>query len=174
MTNFSLLPIIPSKYGWMRCSLNESSLTRLRHKIQPWLVVIFMVRGQYVTQLWQVKVEIFGNSMIFQLHRVHISKTIYRRGTKPSLACSPFNSAQNKAFWCISDECLGVPIVLIDDALSHRWRHRSDLGRHVSVTWHAHMIGISTTKTLPNCKITFQLESTTTRNSYYHKLCDLM
>ena len=26
---------IPSKYGWMTCSLNESNLTRLRHKLQP-------------------------------------------------------------------------------------------------------------------------------------------
>ena len=26
---------IPSKYGWMSCSLNESNLTRLRHKLQP-------------------------------------------------------------------------------------------------------------------------------------------
>ena len=27
---------IPSKYGCMSCSLNESSLTRLRHKLQLW------------------------------------------------------------------------------------------------------------------------------------------
>ena len=26
---------IPSKYGWMSCSLNESNLTQLRHKLQP-------------------------------------------------------------------------------------------------------------------------------------------
>ena len=26
---------IPSKFGWMRCSLNESNLTRLRHKLHP-------------------------------------------------------------------------------------------------------------------------------------------
>ena len=25
---------IPSKYGWMSCSLNESNLTQLRHKLQ--------------------------------------------------------------------------------------------------------------------------------------------
>ena len=26
---------IPSKYGWMSCSLNESNLNHLRHKLQP-------------------------------------------------------------------------------------------------------------------------------------------
>ena len=31
------------------------------------LVVLFLVLGQYLTQLWQVKCQIFGNSMIFQL-----------------------------------------------------------------------------------------------------------
>ena len=79
-----------------------------------------------MTQLWQVKCQIFGNSMIFQLYRVHISKTIYRSDMKPSPACSPFNSAQNDVFGCISVEYLGR-IVLIDDAVSHRLRHRSDL-----------------------------------------------
>ena len=77
---------------------------------------------------------------------VHISKTIYRSGMGPSPVCSPFNSAQNEVFWCISVEYLGR-IVLIDDAVSHRWRHRSDLWRHESVTWHTHMIGISTMDT---------------------------
>ena len=62
------------------------------------LVVLFLVLGQYLTQLWQVKGQIFGNSMIFQLYRVHISKTIYRSGMGPSPACSPFNSAQNEVF----------------------------------------------------------------------------
>ena len=60
--------------------------------------------------------------------RVHISNTIYRSGMGPSPACSPFHSAQNEVFWCISVEYLGR-IVLIDDAVSHRWRHRSDLWR---------------------------------------------
>ena len=32
------------------------------------LVVLFLVLGQYLTQLWQVKCQIFGNSMIFQLY----------------------------------------------------------------------------------------------------------
>ena len=32
------------------------------------LVVLFVVLGQYVTKLWQVKGQIFGNSMIFQLY----------------------------------------------------------------------------------------------------------
>ena len=78
----------------------------------------------------------------FSTLRVHISKTIYRSGMGPSPACSLFNSAQNEVFWCISVEYLGR-IVLIDDAVSHWWRHRSDLWRHGSVTWHAHMIVIS-------------------------------
>ena len=110
------------------------------------LVVLFLVLGQYLTQLWQVKGQIFTNSMIFSTSRVDGIKTIYRSGMKPSPACSPFNSAQNEVFWCISVEYLGR-IVLIDDAVSHRWRHRSDLWRHGSVTWHAHMIGISTMDT---------------------------
>ena len=76
----------------------------------------------------------------------HICKTIYRSGMGPSPACSSFNSAQNELLWCISVEYLGR-IVLIDDAVSHPWRHRSDLWRHGSVTWHAHMNGISTTET---------------------------
>ena len=63
--------------------------------------------------------------------RVHISKTIYRSGMKPSPTCFPFNSAQNEVFWCISVEYLvRITIVLIDHAVSHRWRHRSDLWRH--------------------------------------------
>ena len=32
------------------------------------LVVLFLVLGQYLTQLWQVKGQIFGNSVIFQLY----------------------------------------------------------------------------------------------------------
>ena len=32
------------------------------------LVVLFLVLGQYLTQLWQVKGKISGNSMIFQLY----------------------------------------------------------------------------------------------------------
>ena len=51
------------------------------------LVVLFLVLDQYLTQLWQVKGQVFGNSMIFQLYRVHISKTICRSGMKPSSAC---------------------------------------------------------------------------------------
>ena len=34
----------------------------------PRLVVLFLVPDQYLTQLWQVKGQIFGNSMIFQLY----------------------------------------------------------------------------------------------------------
>ena len=32
------------------------------------LVVLFLVLGQYLTQLWQFKGQIFRNSMIFQLY----------------------------------------------------------------------------------------------------------
>ena len=39
------------------------------------LVVLFLVLGQYLTQLWQVKGQIFGKSMIFQLHE-SISATL--------------------------------------------------------------------------------------------------
>ena len=33
------------------------------------LVALFLVLGQYLTQLWQVKGQSFGNSMIFQLYK---------------------------------------------------------------------------------------------------------
>ena len=78
----------------------------------------------------------------FLVSRVHISKTIDRSGMKPSPACFPFNSAQNEVFWCISVEYLGC-IVLMNDTVSPRWRHRSNLWRHESATWHSNMIGIS-------------------------------
>ena len=32
------------------------------------LVVLILVLGQYLTQLWQAKGQIFGNSMIFQIY----------------------------------------------------------------------------------------------------------
>ena len=38
------------------------------------LVVLFLVLGQYLTQLWQVKGQIFANSMIFQLQESMASK----------------------------------------------------------------------------------------------------
>ena len=110
------------------------------------LVVLFLVIDQYFTQFWQVQGQIFGKLYDFSTSRVHNGKTIYRSGMKPSPVCSPFNSAQNDKFWCISVEYLGR-IVLIYDAVSHRWRFRSDLWRHGSVTWHTHMIAISTTET---------------------------
>ena len=34
----------------------------------PRFVVLFLDLGQYLTQLWQVKGQIFGNSMIFHLY----------------------------------------------------------------------------------------------------------
>ena len=33
------------------------------------LVVLFLILGQYLTQLWQVKGQIFANSMTFQLYK---------------------------------------------------------------------------------------------------------
>ena len=62
------------------------------------LVVLFLVIGQYLTQLWQVKGQILRNYILFSTLRVHISKTVYRSDMKPSPACSPFNSAQNEVF----------------------------------------------------------------------------
>ena len=63
------------------------------------LVVLFLVLGQYLTQIWQVKGQFFGNSIIFQLHESISAKLpIYRSVMKPSPACSPFNSAQNEVF----------------------------------------------------------------------------
>ena len=42
------------------------------------LVVLFVVLGQYFTQLWQVKSQIFGNSMIFQLNESISAKVSHR------------------------------------------------------------------------------------------------
>ena len=84
--------------------VSKRSVVELRGKDQQIALaeysrlVVFLVLGQYLTQLWQVKGQIFGNSMIFFTLRVHISKIIYRSGMKPSPACSPFNSAQNEVF----------------------------------------------------------------------------
>ena len=39
------------------------------------LVVLFLVLGQYLIQLWQVKCQIFGNYMIFQIYEC-ISPTL--------------------------------------------------------------------------------------------------
>ena len=81
------------------------------------LMVLFSVLGQYLTQ---VKGQIFGNSMIFQLYESISAKLhIYRSSMEPSPACFTLNSAQNEVFWCISVDYLGR-IVLIDDAVSHR------------------------------------------------------
>ena len=82
---------------------------------RPAVVVLFLVLRQYLTQLWQVKGNIFGNSD-FSTLGVHISKTIYRSGMQPSPACSPFNSAQNEVFWCMSVECLGR-LVLVSEQM---------------------------------------------------------
>ena len=81
----------------------------------------------------------------FFVSRVHISKTIEGSGMKPSPVCSTFNSAWNVVFWCISVEYLGciLSIVLMNDTVSLRWRHRSNLWRHESATWHSNMIGVS-------------------------------
>ena len=52
--------------------VSKRSVVELREKDQQIalaeysrLVVLFLVLGQYLTQLWQVKGQIFGNSVIF-------------------------------------------------------------------------------------------------------------
>ena len=52
--------------------VSKRSIVELRGKDQQIalaeysrLVVLFLVLGQYLTQLWQVKGQIFGNSVIF-------------------------------------------------------------------------------------------------------------
>ena len=70
--------------------------------------------------------------------------SIYRRGMKPSTSVFPVQLCTEWGVlmhlgWIVH---LGR-IVLIDDAVSYQWPHMSDLWRHRSVTWHAHMIGIS-------------------------------
>ena len=69
--------------GWCDPPLGVSkrSVVELRGKDQQIalaeysrLVVLFLVLGQYLTQLWQVKGQIFENSMIFQLHESMASK----------------------------------------------------------------------------------------------------
>ena len=69
--------------SWCDPSLGVSkrSVVELRGKDQQIvlaeysrLVVSFLVLGQYLTQLWQVKGQIFVNSMIFQLHESMASK----------------------------------------------------------------------------------------------------
>ena len=47
-----------------------------------------MVLGQYLTQLWQVKGQIFGNSMIFQLYE-SISAKLSIIAARTSKLCSP-------------------------------------------------------------------------------------
>ena len=55
--------------------VSKRSVVELRGKYQQIalvecsrLVVLFLVLGQYLTQLWQVKGQIFGNSELFQLY----------------------------------------------------------------------------------------------------------
>ena len=64
--------------GWLvrpPLSVSKRSIVELSGKDQQIalaeysrLVVLFLVLGQYLTQLWQVKGQIFGNSMIFQIY----------------------------------------------------------------------------------------------------------
>ena len=59
---------------------------------------ILLVPGQYLTQLWEIKDQIFAKSAIFQFYQ-HISeekKTINRGDIKLTLACSPLSSEQNE------------------------------------------------------------------------------
>ena len=71
--------------GWGWCDpplgVSKRSVVELRGKDQQIsfaeysrLVVLFLVLGQHLTQLWQVKGQIFVNSMIFQLHESIASK----------------------------------------------------------------------------------------------------
>ena len=55
----------------------------------------FLVLGQYLTQLCEVKCQCFAKSTIFQIY-ISIFKNISRSELKLSSACSPFNSPQNK------------------------------------------------------------------------------
>ena len=89
------------------------------------LVALFLVLGQYLTQLWQVKSQIIENSMIFQLYESILAKfsivaawDLHQRVPRSIL----------HGEWCVLMH-LGEylrRIVLIDDAVSHRRRHRSD------------------------------------------------
>ena len=52
-TSNNPVPVLrsPSKYGWMSCSLNESNLTQLCHKLQPCFHVITLYASFFV-RLW--------------------------------------------------------------------------------------------------------------------------
>ena len=53
----------------------------------------FFILGQYMTQLWEAKGQIFAKPGIFQLYFIILKKkTIDRSDLKPSPTCSPFNS----------------------------------------------------------------------------------
>ena len=61
--------------------VSKRSVVELRRKDQQIalaeysrLLILFLVLGQYLTQLWQVKGQIFAISMIFQLHESMASK----------------------------------------------------------------------------------------------------
>ena len=49
-TSNNPVPVLrtPSKYGWMSCSLNDSNLNQLRHKLQPWREV----RGRKLLKIY--------------------------------------------------------------------------------------------------------------------------
>ena len=58
-------PLGVSKQSVVELSGKDQQITLAEYSR---LVVLFLVLGQYLTQLWQVKSQIFGNSMIFQLN----------------------------------------------------------------------------------------------------------
>ena len=66
--------------------VSKTSVVELRGKDQQIalaeysrLVVLFLVLGQYLTQLWQVKGQIFGNSIIFQLYEsIPVRRHVWR------------------------------------------------------------------------------------------------
>ena len=60
----------PPPYGDSKQSIVELSGNDQQIALDEYfrLVVLFLVLGQYLTQLWQVKGQIFGKSMIVQLY----------------------------------------------------------------------------------------------------------
>ena len=59
------IPLDVSKGSVVELSGKDQQIALAEHSR---LVVLFLVLRQYLTQLWQVKGQIFGNSMMFQLY----------------------------------------------------------------------------------------------------------
>ena len=65
------LPLGVSKRSVVELSKKDQQIALAEYSR---LVVLFLVLGQYLIQLWQVKDQIFGNYMIFQLYESISSK----------------------------------------------------------------------------------------------------